>query len=42
MAAISSYHLGLKEDALKFGEEASNIDPNDERLKKNLNFYKEM
>jgi tetratricopeptide (TPR) repeat protein len=42
MAAIASYHLGLKEDALKFGVEASNIDPKDERLKKNVDFYKEM
>jgi len=39
MAAISSYHLGFKEDALTFGQEALNIEPNDERLKRNLEFY---
>ena len=39
MAAISSYHLGFKEDAMTFGQEALNIEPNDERLKRNLEFY---
>jgi glycosyltransferase involved in cell wall biosynthesis len=39
LAAISSYHLGDKTDALKFGEMASALSPNDERLKNNLKFY---
>ena len=39
MAAIASYHLGYKEDALKFGQEALTISPDDSRLKRNLEFY---
>jgi glycosyltransferase involved in cell wall biosynthesis len=41
LAALSAHHLGYKEEALTFGEEALNLSPTDERLKKNLKFYKE-
>jgi glycosyltransferase involved in cell wall biosynthesis len=39
LAAISSYHLGFKEDALTYGKEALTISPDDERLKKNVEYY---
>jgi len=41
LAAIASYNLGLKEDALLYGQQALNLSPDDSRLKKNLEFYKE-
>lgn len=41
LAAIAAHKLGYKEEALTFGQEALNLNPTDERLKKNLNFYKE-
>ena len=41
VAAIAAYNLGYKEEALTFGQEALNLNPTDERLKKNLEFYKE-
>lgn len=41
LAAIAAYRLGYKEEALTFGQEALNLNPTDERLKKNLEFYKE-
>jgi glycosyltransferase involved in cell wall biosynthesis len=41
IAAIAAYNLGYKEEALTFGQEALNLNPTDERLKKNLEFYKE-
>jgi glycosyltransferase involved in cell wall biosynthesis len=41
IAALSAHHLGYKEEALTFGQEALNLNPTDERLKKNLEFYKE-
>lgn len=39
LVAISSYHLGIKEDAVTYGKIALTINPNDERLKKNVEFY---
>ena len=39
LAAISAYHLGLKEAALRYGEKAARLAPNDERLQRNLGFY---
>jgi glycosyltransferase involved in cell wall biosynthesis len=39
LAAIASYNLGAKEDALTYGQQALTISPNDERLKKNVEFY---
>jgi len=39
-AAISAHHLGLKEEAIKHGEEAVKFAPTDERLIKNLEFYR--
>ena len=40
-AAISSYRLGKFEEAVKHGENALNLAPNDERLKTNLDYYHE-
>jgi glycosyltransferase involved in cell wall biosynthesis len=41
LAAISAYHLGLYEDAVKQGQLAIKLEPLDARLLKNLEFYKE-
>lgn len=41
LAAISSYQLGLYTEAAKFGKIASDLEPLDVRLKKNLEFYNE-
>lgn len=40
LAAISSHHLGLHKRALKHGQDALEHAPNDERLKKNMFFYR--
>lgn len=41
LAALSAYHLGLKEEAIKYGQAAVDLEPTNERLIKNLGFYKE-
>lgn len=41
LAAIAAYYLGLKEEALKLGLQALELEPSNERLIKNLEFYKE-
>jgi tetratricopeptide (TPR) repeat protein len=41
LAALAAHHLGYKEEALTFGQEALNLSPTDSRLQKNLEFYKE-
>lgn len=41
LAAIAAYYLGLKEEALKLGQQALELEPSNERLIKNLEFYKE-
>ena len=41
LAAISAYHVGLKEEAIKQGQLAVDKEPNNERLLQNLAFYKE-
>lgn len=40
LVALSAYRLGLKEEAIKYGELALEMQPNEERLKENLRFYK--
>jgi len=40
MAALSAYSLGLKQDALFFGARAVEFNPDDQRLKNNLIWYK--
>lgn len=44
LAAISAYNLGIydKEEIVYFGEKALELSPNDERLKKNLEYYKNL
>jgi glycosyltransferase involved in cell wall biosynthesis len=37
--AIAAHHLGLKDEAIKYGEIAIQMNPIDERLKTNLKFY---
>jgi glycosyltransferase involved in cell wall biosynthesis len=39
-AAIASYNLGFTDLALKYGMEAVDLNPTDERLQRNLMFYK--
>ena len=39
-AAIAAHHLGLKEESIVQGEEALKFDPTNERLIKNLEFYR--
>jgi glycosyltransferase involved in cell wall biosynthesis len=41
LAAISSYHLGNKKDALLYGKKALKIDLKNERLKENLKLYED-
>jgi len=41
LLAIAAHHLGLKEEAKEHGQIAVDLCPNDERLKNNLEFYKE-
>lgn len=40
LAALAAYNLGLYTEAVKYGEKAVEVAPNDERLKSNLDFYK--
>lgn len=40
-AAISAYNIGLYIQAVAYGEQAVAASPDDQRLKSNLNFYKE-
>jgi tetratricopeptide (TPR) repeat protein len=40
LAAISAHKLGFKEESIKYGEKALELNPNDERLARNLGFYK--
>ena len=39
LTAISSWHLGIKENAIKYGKQAVEIEPNNDRLIQNLKFY---
>ena len=41
LAALAAYYLGLKEEALKLGTIAVEMDPTNERLLKNLEYYKD-
>jgi glycosyltransferase involved in cell wall biosynthesis len=41
LAALAAYYLGLKEEALKHGLKAVELEPTNQRLIKNLKFYKE-
>ena len=41
LLAIAAHHLGLKEEAIEHGQIAVDLSPDDERLKNNLEFYKE-
>lgn len=41
LAALSCYNLGMYEKAVEYGEEAIQYSPNNERLKANLEFYKQ-
>ena len=38
-AAVSAYRMGLFEEAKSLGQMALSFNPNDDRLKKNLEFY---
>ena len=40
LMALSSHHLGLKDDAVKYGMLAVELNPNDQRLQTNLSFYR--
>ena len=40
LAAISAHKMGFKEESIKYGEKAVELNPNDERLALNLVFYK--
>lgn len=42
LLALAAYNLNLKPVALKHGQLAIELDPNNERLKTNLQFYREM
>lgn len=39
LAALSAWHLKFTEEAVKYGEIAVQLSPNDERLRRNLEFY---
>lgn len=40
LAAISAWNLGFKEEAVKYGEEALKLSPDNGRLARNLEFYR--
>lgn len=40
LAALAAYNTGLFESALEYGEKALELNPTDERLKRNLEFYR--
>jgi tetratricopeptide (TPR) repeat protein len=40
LAALSSYYLGLKEQAIMYGEKAIEMSPNDKRLTSNMTWYR--
>lgn len=40
LAAVSCHYMGMKEKALEYGQQALDMEPNDERLQKNMEFYK--
>jgi glycosyltransferase involved in cell wall biosynthesis len=40
LAAISAHKLGFKEESIKYGEKAAELNPTDERLATNLTYYK--
>lgn len=40
LAAIAAHNLGFKEEALKYGEKAAELNPADERLGRNVEWYK--
>jgi len=40
LTALAAYYLGLYDKALEYGQEALNLNPDDQRLKNNLEFYK--
>lgn len=40
LAAISAFYMGITAKAIEFGTKAVELNPNDERLKNNLIFYK--
>jgi tetratricopeptide (TPR) repeat protein len=40
-AALASYNVGFYDKAVEFGEQALALNPEDQRLKNNLDFYKE-
>lgn len=39
LAAIAAYRLGMKEESIKYGKEALEMEPEDARLKENLKWY---
>lgn len=41
LAALSSYYLGISDQAVKYGQIAIDLDPQNQRLIKNMEFYKE-
>lgn len=41
-AALSAYHMGMRQTAVLYGTEAVRLNPDDERLANNLKFYQEM
>jgi len=40
LAAIAAWNIGIYDMALKYGEKALELSPNDERLKSNVRFYR--
>jgi tetratricopeptide (TPR) repeat protein len=42
LAALAAWELGLRELALEYGEKAAELNPTDERLQRNLVFYREV
>lgn len=41
IAALAAYNMGLYKESVRLGEEAVKMNPDDQRLKSNLEFYKE-
>jgi tetratricopeptide (TPR) repeat protein len=39
LVALAAYHLGKRDDAVEHGQIACGLEPGDDRLKRNLEFY---
>jgi hypothetical protein len=41
-AAIAAYNLGMKDTAIKYGQQALDLDPSNSRLRDNMQWYNKL